>query len=71
MQFKVTIESPIKLEQLASMLEAYANDQWIGVHYTPQQACELLLDRFKRQLKADLKRLALNYREKKMPANNE
>ncbi len=71
MQFKVTIESPIKLDQLASMLEAYANDQWIGEHYTPQQACELLLDRFKRQLKADLNRLALSYKEKKMSANNE
>ncbi len=59
-QFKVIIESPIKLEQLASMLEQYANDQWIGEHYTAEQACELLLNRFKRQIVLDIELLSLS-----------
>ncbi len=58
-QFKVILESPIKLEQLSSMLEAYANDQWFGEHYTAEQACELLLERFKWQVLSDLKKMNL------------
>ncbi len=39
---------------LARLLEAFANDQWIGEHYSDEQACELLLDRFKKLVDAEL-----------------
>ncbi len=39
---------------LAALLEAFANDQWIGEHYSEEQACELLLDRFKKLVVAEL-----------------
>ncbi|MCC6509771.1 MAG: hypothetical protein IT423_11725 [Pirellulaceae bacterium] len=39
---------------LAALLEAFANDQWIGEHYTEEQAVEAVMDRFKRLLEAEL-----------------
>ncbi len=39
---------------LAALQEAFANDQWIGEHYSEEQACELLLDRFKKLVVAEL-----------------
>ncbi len=39
---------------LARLLEEFANDQWIGEHYSEEQACDLLLDRFKKLVEVEL-----------------
>lgn len=39
---------------LAALLEAFANDQWIGEHYTEEQAVEVVMDRFRRLVEAEL-----------------
>lgn len=57
--FVVRENLPTKLTDLASMLERYANDQWIGEHFTEEQAKEAMLDMFKRQLAADLEKIEL------------
>jgi hypothetical protein len=44
---------------LAKMVEQFANDQWIADHYTPEQAVEFVLDRFKRRIAADLEQMEL------------
>lgn len=57
--FAVKENVPPKLIGLTAMLEQYANDQWIGEHFTEKQAVESMLDMFKRQLATDLEKLEL------------
>ncbi len=57
--FKATTEGSDKLG-LRAILEHYANDQWIAVHYTDEQRVEIMLDQFKRQVQQELKLLVLN-----------
>ncbi len=44
---------------LATLLETFANDQWIGEHYTSEQAVDVLLDRFRRALLNELEMVEL------------
>ncbi len=39
---------------LARLLEEFANDQWIGEHYSEEQAFEAVMDRFKRPMEAKM-----------------
>ncbi len=39
---------------LAALLETFANDQWIGEHYSEEQAVEAVMDRFRRLVVAEL-----------------
>ncbi len=39
--------------------KAFANDQWIGEHYSDEQACEAVMDRFKRLVEAELEMVEL------------
>lgn len=57
--FAVRDGVPPKLSGLTVMLEQYANDQWIGDHFSEEQAVESMLDMFKRQLAIDLEKLEL------------
>ncbi len=54
--FKATTEGSDKLG-LRAILEQYANDQWMAVHYTDEQRVEIVLDQFKRQVQQELKLL--------------
>ena len=56
--FKATTEGSDKLG-LRAVLEGYANDQWMAVHYTDEQRVEIMLDQFKRQVQQELKLLVL------------
>ncbi len=56
--FKATTEGSDKLG-LRAILEHYANDQWMAVHYTDEQRVEIMLDQFKRQVQQELKLLDL------------
>ncbi len=56
--FKATTEGSDKLG-LRAILEHYANDQWMAVHYTDEQRVEIVLDQFKRQVQQELKLLDL------------
>ncbi len=51
--FKATTEGSDKLG-LRAVLERYANDQWMAVHYTDEQRVEVMLDQFKRQVQQEL-----------------
>jgi hypothetical protein len=44
---------------LASELERFANDQWIGSHYTEEQAISLVMDRFKKLVQQELELVEL------------
>ncbi len=52
--FKATTEGSDKLG-LRAVLEHYANDQWMAVHYTDEQRFEIVPDQFKRQVQQELK----------------
>ncbi len=56
--FKATTDGSDKLG-LRAILEHYANDQWMAVHYTDEQRVEIMLDQFKRQVQQELKLLEL------------
>ncbi len=44
--FKATTEGTDKLG-LRAVLERYANDQWLPVHYTEEQRVGIVVDQFK------------------------
>ena len=44
---------------LASELERFANDQWVGEHYTFEQASSLVMERFKKMIEQELKLIEL------------
>ncbi len=44
---------------LASELERFANDQWIGAHYTNENAIATVMDRFRRMIDQELKLIEL------------
>ena len=56
--FKATTEGSDKLG-LRAVLERYANDQWMAVHYTDEQRVEIVLDQIRRQVQQELKLLVL------------
>ena len=60
--FKATTAATDKLV-LRAVLEQYANDQWLPDHYNEEQRAEIVLDRFKRQVKQELKLLVLEVDE--------
>ena len=39
---------------LAMELERFANDQWVGEHYSEQQAVDAIKDRFRRLIEQEL-----------------
>ena len=51
---------------LKDLLERFANDQWIGNHYTPEQAVSFVVDRFKRRIAADLEMIELTAPAKRL-----
>ena len=44
---------------LASELERFANDQWIGDHYTNDDATATVMDRFRRMIEQELQLIEL------------
>jgi hypothetical protein len=44
---------------LASELERFANDQWIGNHYTVEQALTLVKERFRKLVEQELELIEL------------
>jgi hypothetical protein len=44
---------------LASELERFANDQWIGNHYTAEQALTLVKERFRKLIEQELELIEL------------
>lgn len=44
---------------LASELERFANDQWIGAHYSNENAIATVMDRFRRMIEQELKLIEL------------
>jgi hypothetical protein len=58
MQFRCTTTGRDPLG-LAKLLEQFANEQWVADHYTPEQATEFLLDRFKRTVATGLEQIEL------------
>ncbi len=60
--FKATTEGTDKLG-LRAVLERYANDEWLPVHYTKEQGAEIVFDQFKRQVEQELKLLVLEVGE--------
>lgn len=44
---------------LASELERFANDQWLGEHYSQEDAVALVMDRFRRMVEQELQLLEL------------
>lgn len=44
---------------LALELERYANDQWIGAHYTDEEALAAIKDRFRRLIEQELELIEL------------
>jgi hypothetical protein len=44
---------------LASELERFANDQWIGNHYTEEQALTLVKERFRKLVEQELELIEL------------
>lgn len=53
MQFTVQHHGQDKLG-LVALLQRYADDQWVGKHYSERQAAEAVMDRFQRALRAEL-----------------
>ena len=44
---------------LASELERFANDQWIGAHYSNEDAIATVMDRFRRMIEQELQLIEL------------
>jgi hypothetical protein len=44
---------------LAAELERFANDQWLGAHYTKEQAVSAIMDRFRRLIDQELELIEL------------
>jgi len=44
---------------LASELERFANDQWVGEHYSLEQASSLVKERFKKMIEQELELIEL------------
>jgi hypothetical protein len=44
---------------LAAELERFANDQWLGAHYTQEQAVSAIMDRFRRLIDQELELIEL------------
>ena len=44
---------------LVAELEPFANDQWLGVHYTEEQAVSAIMDRFRRLIDQELQLIEL------------
>ncbi|MCC9655600.1 hypothetical protein [Rhodopirellula halodulae] len=58
MKFKAETTEAGKLG-IAELLTRYANEQWLGEHYTPEQAASLIVDRFRRQVETELAMIEL------------
>ena len=50
---------------LASELERFANDQWVGEHYTFEQASSLVMERFKKMIEQELNLIELRAENEK------
>ena len=61
LSFTAKTDGPNRLG-LRALLERYANEQWVAVHMTPEQAAESVLDCFKRAVLQELKLLDLECR---------
>jgi hypothetical protein len=44
---------------LAAELERFANDQWLGAHYSQEQALSAIMDRFRRLIDQELELIEL------------
>ena len=44
---------------LASELERFANDQWIGAHYSNDDAIATVMDRFRKMIEQELELIEL------------
>ena len=44
---------------LASELERFANDQWVGAHYSEEDAVATVMDRFRKMIEQELQLLEL------------
>jgi len=60
--FRATTEGTDKLG-LRAVLERYANDQWLPVHYTEEQRVGIVFDQFKRQVQQELQVLIVEVDE--------
>jgi hypothetical protein len=58
LKFTATTEAPNRLG-LRELLQRYADQQWMAVHLTPEQAAESVLDCFKRAVAGELELLDL------------
>jgi hypothetical protein len=56
--FHATTEGQNRLG-LRELLERYANEQWVADHYTLEEAAEITLDCFKREVRQELELLEL------------
>ena len=56
MRFSVTTTGRDPLG-LAEVLERFANEQWVPVHYTAEQAAQFVLDQFKRTVATGLEQM--------------
>jgi hypothetical protein len=55
--FTATTEGPNRL--LCDLFQRYADEQWVAVHMTPEQATESVLDCFKHAVRQELETLEL------------
>jgi hypothetical protein len=62
LKFTSTTEGTNRLG-LRELLQRYADEQWVAVHLTPEQAAESVLDCFKRAVAGELELLDLGYKE--------
>jgi len=60
--FTATTEGPNRLG-VRELLQRYADEQWVAVHMTPEQAADSVLDCFKRAVAGELKLLDLKCRK--------
>ena len=52
------MEKPTKLD-LASEFERFANDQWVGTHYSNDNAVAAMFDRFRKIIDQELQLIEL------------
>lgn len=45
---------------LAAMIEAFANQQWVPAHMTPEQASAFVLDQFRRTVNSELQTVGIH-----------
>ena len=59
MRFTVHHHGQDKLGLMA-LLQRYADEQWVGKHYSEEQAAEAVMDRFQRAVRAELEMIELS-----------